>query len=133
MHILLIEFLGSSFYCSYDTKYQVCTHNLCRWESFWVYYSSAHLFPSSWCYPNCRVKKIFGVGNARLNTRRESLLDSVELLTCTTQEGRHLQRVALTYVNNSTEYWRGICGGAIPSFFSKLVLTLANSKLCSSS
>lgn len=38
-----------------------------------------------------RENNFFWVGNARRNTRRESLLDSGELLTCTTQEGRRLQ------------------------------------------
>lgn len=38
-----------------------------------------------------RENNFFWVGNARRNTRRESLLDSDELLTCTTQEGRRLQ------------------------------------------
>lgn len=38
-----------------------------------------------------RENNFFWVGNTRRNTRRESLLDSGELLTCTTQEGRHLQ------------------------------------------
>ena len=38
-----------------------------------------------------RENNFFLVGNARRNTRRESLLDSGELLTCTTQEGRRLQ------------------------------------------
>lgn len=43
---------------------------------------------------NYRLKRennFFWVGNTRRNTRRESLLDSGELLTCTTQEGRRLQ------------------------------------------
>lgn len=38
-----------------------------------------------------RENNFFWVGNTRRNTRRESLLDSGELLTCTTQEGRRLQ------------------------------------------
>lgn len=38
-----------------------------------------------------RENNFLWVGNARRNTRRESLLDSGELLTCTTQEGRRLQ------------------------------------------
>lgn len=78
----------------------------------------------SWSY---RVNE----GSLRTSCHRKvgNMLQNEQALTGKKKHSDEI-KLELTYVNNFTEDWRGICGGTIPTFFFKLFLALGDSQVC---